>query len=144
MLREAHTKVPSCPVVNLQYGRSMAEIALLKGLPRCDSLFESAYERFKASLTIKPLGATYTTYIQVSCCSVFLLLPVPLFTPHLQMLKSHAAIKRSHSQLDEAQRLENLAAEVAAEEAADDHLVDSSDATSISAIGQISEASHGI
>lgn len=62
--------VPSCPMVNLQYGIALAEIAVLKGLPRCDSLFYSAYERFQASLDIKPLSFAYITYSQVCdpCC----------------------------------------------------------------------------
>jgi hypothetical protein len=63
VLIEAQMMVPSCPMVNLQCGIAIAEIALLKGAPRCDSLFDSAYARFQASLDIKPLEAAYGAYV---------------------------------------------------------------------------------
>lgn len=123
--------VPSCPVVNLQYGTSMAEVALRKGLPRCDSMFDSAYERFEASLAIKPLVPTYETYAQVRGrgirvgCSCLLTLVHRSLAVSMQMLRNHAGIKKAHGQLDEAQQLEQRADQIIAAQLADDRLVES-------------------
>lgn len=74
LLREAQLRVPSCPMVNLQSGLAQAEMALLKGLPRCDALLDDAYQRFKASIAIMPTPATYDAYVQVRI-TCFLLIP---------------------------------------------------------------------
>lgn len=101
----------------------MAELALLRGLPRCDSLFDSAYERFQASLSIKPLSMTYTTYVQVLNIHHFLSqLCLGVTLSSFQMLKNHAALKRGVGQLEEATKLEERAAEVEAARAEDDRL----------------------
>jgi hypothetical protein len=103
MLVEAQTMVPSCPMVNLQCGIAFAETALLKDAPRCDSLFESAYAHFQASLAIWPLDGAYGAYIAA--------------------LSSHARIKGAHIESEaEAVQLEDRASQLKATQLADERL----------------------
>jgi hypothetical protein len=106
VLFEAQTTVPSCPVVNLHCGLVMAEIARLKAGPRCDSLFDSAYERFQASLDIKPLEAAYDAYVAA--------------------LRSHAGLKRrllgARAEAEAARELDDRADRLEAARLADERL----------------------
>jgi len=92
VLWEAQTMVPSCPVVNLHCGLVMSELAFLKGIPQCDSLFNISYQLFQASLDSKPLSITYRAYVGA--------------------LQTHALLKRNSSLLEEAAQLEERARKV--------------------------------
>lgn len=80
VLWEAQTMVPSCPVVNLHCGLVMSELAFLKGIPQCDSLFNISYQLFQASLDSKPLSITYRAYVGVNTFSSSICLPALLIS----------------------------------------------------------------